>query len=81
MDGDKFYIKNLSLFDKYSNLTNIVLIDNFVLSFVYFLENVIPIVPYYDADEFDILAYYLLSIYEYNDLREANKNQIRIDFF
>ncbi len=45
MDGDKFYIKNLSLFDKYSNLTNIVLIDNFVLSFVYFLENVIPIVP------------------------------------
>ena len=84
MDGVKFYIKDLSIFDKYYDLKNIVLIDNSVLSFAYHLENGIPIVPYYDADEdgeLEILACYLLSIYEYNDLREANKNHIRIEFF
>ena len=84
IDGVKFYIKDLSIFDKYYNLKNIVLIDNSVLSFAYHLENGIPIVPYYDADEdgeLEILACYLLSIYEYNDLREANKNHIRIEFF
>ena len=84
LDGVKFYIKDLSIFDKYYNLKDIVLIDNSVLSFAYHLDNGIPIVPYYDADEdgeLEILAYYLLSISHYDDLRNANKKHIRIEFY
>ena len=84
MNGVKFYIKDLNIFDKYYDLKNIVLIDNSVLSFAYHLDNGIPIVPYYDADEdgeLEILACYLLSIYDHNDLRVANKKHIRIEFY
>ena len=84
LDGVKFYIKDLSIFDKYYNLKDIVLIDNSVLSFAYHLDNGIPIVPYYDADEdgeLEILGYYLLSIYEYDDLRKANQKHIRIEYY
>ena len=82
--GRKFYIKDLDIFDKYYDLKNIVIIDNSVLSFAYHLNNGIPIVPYYDLEEdqeLNILGYYLLSIYHYDDLREANKIHIRIDYY
>ncbi len=82
--GRKFYIKDLDIFDKYYDLKNIVIIDNSVLSFAYHLNNGIPIVPYYDLEEdkeLSILGYYLLSIYHYDDLREANKVHIRIDYY
>ena len=84
MNGVKFYIKDLNIFDKYYDLKDIVLIDNSVLSFAYHLDNGIPIVPYYDADEdgeLEILACYLLSIYDNDDLRVANKKHIRIEFY
>ncbi len=82
--GRKFYIKDLDIFDKYYDLKNIVIIDNSVLSFAYHLNNGIPIVPYYDSEEdgeLTILGYYLISICDYNDLREANKEHIRIEFY
>ena len=82
--GKKFYIKDLDIFDKYYDLKNIIIIDNSVLSFAYHLNNGIPIVPYYDSQqdsELLILGYYLLSIYHYDDLREANKIHIRIDLY
>ncbi len=84
VNGKKFYIKDLDIFDKYYNLKDIIIIDNSVLSFAYHLNNGIPIVPYYDSDEdteLSILGYYLLSIYDYDDLREANKIHIRIDYY
>ena len=84
VDGVKFYVKDLGIFDQYYNLKDIILIDNSVLSFAYHLDNGIPIVPYYDADEdgeLEILGYYLLSIYEYDDLRKANQKHIRIEYY
>ena len=84
VNGRKFYIKDLDIFDKYYNLKDIIIIDNSVLSFAYHLNNGIPIVPYYDSEEdneLSILGYYLLSIYNYDDLREANKIHIRIDYY
>ena len=84
VDGRKFYIKDLSIFDKYYDLKNIVIIDNSVLSFAYHLNNGIPIVPYYDSEEdseLTILGYYLITIYDYDDLREANKAHIRIGYY
>ena len=84
VDGIKFYVKDLGIFDKYYDLKDIILVDNSVLSFAYHLDNGIPIVPYYDADEdgeLEILGYYLLSIYEYDDLRKANQKHIRIEYY
>jgi hypothetical protein len=84
VDGRKFYIKDLSIFDKYYDLKNIVIIDNSVLSFAYHLNNGIPIVPYYDSEEdseLTILGFYLITIYDYDDLREANKAHIRIGYY
>ena len=84
VDGVKFYVKDLSTFDKNYNLKNIIIVDNSVLSFAYHLDNGIPIVPYYDSDEDGellILAYYLNNIYEYDDLRIANRKHIKIELF
>ena len=84
VDGVKFYVKDLSTFDKNYNLKNIIIVDNSVLSFAYHLDNGIPIVPYYDSDEDGellILAHYLNNIYEYDDLRIANRKHIKIEIF
>lgn len=83
IDGKDFFIKDLSIIDDYP-MENIVIVDNSVLSFAYHINNGIPIVPYYEGDEdseLPILACYLLSIRQYNDLREANKNYIKLDSF
>ena len=83
IDQKQFFIKDLSIIEDYS-LENIVIIDNSVLSFAYHINNGIPIVPYYEGNEdseLPILAYYLISIRNYKDLREANKLYIKLDDF
>ena len=58
--------------------------DNSVLSFIYHLENGIPIVPYYNEDKdgsLYIVGLYLMHIYKEDDLREANKKYINLDSF
>ena len=58
-----------SIFDKYYDLKDIVIVDNSVLSFAYHLNNGIPIVPYYDSkedSELIILSKYLLFIADSN---------------
>ena len=47
VNGRKFYIKDLSIFDKFYNLKDIVIFDNYVLNFAYHLNNVIFIFSYY----------------------------------
>ena len=84
IDGIKFYVKDLdTLTDKY-DLKDVVLIDNSVLSFAYHLNNGIPIVPYIEQKEDSqllMLAYYLVSIANYDDLTEENKKHINIEHF
>ena len=83
IDGKDFFIKDLTIINDYP-MENIVIVDNSVLSFAYHINNGIPIVPYYEGDEdseLPILACYLLAIRQYNDLREANKNYIKLDSF
>ena len=84
IDGIKFYVKDLdTLTDKY-NLKDVVLIDNSVLSFAYHLNNGIPIVPYIEQKEDSqllMLAYYLVSIANFDDLTEENKKHINIEHF
>ena len=83
IDDKQFYVKDLDLFMNY-NLKNVVIIDNSVLSFAYHFDNGIPIVPYYDSEEDSeliMLSYYLLSIYESDDLRDANIKHLKLNWF
>ena len=84
IDGSKFYVKDLDIFNEYYDLKDIVIIDNSVLSFAYHLYNGIPIVPYFDEDKdgsLYVVGLYLIHIFSENDLREANKKQINLDSF
>ena len=83
IDGKEIYIKDLSLFKNIS-LKNIIIIDNSVVSFTYNLNNGMPILPYYDSikdNELICLAYYLNGIFEYEDLREANKKFVKLEYY
>ena len=80
----KFYVKDLDTLSEKYNLKDIVLIDNSVLSFAYHLNNGIPIVPYIEQKEDSqliMLAYYLLSIANFDNLPEENKKHINIEHF
>ena len=84
IDEVKFYVKDLDIFNEYYDLKDIVIIDNSVLSFAYHLYNGIPIVPYYEGEDDNFLyvvGLYLDHIYKANDLREANKKLINLDYF
>ena len=84
IEGAKFYVKDLDIFDEYYDLKDIVIIDNSILSFAYHLYNGIPIVPYYEGDKDSflyIVGLYLDHIYKAKDLREANKKLINLDYF
>ena len=84
VDGIKFYVKDLDTLNEKYNLKDVVLIDNSVLSFAYHLNNGIPIVPYIEQKEDSqllMLAYYLVSIANYDDLTEENKKHINIEHF
>ena len=84
VDGAQFYVKDLDIFDENYDLKDIVIIDNSVLSFIYHLENGIPIVPYYNEDKdgsLYVVGLYLMHIYKENDLREANKKYINLESF
>ena len=82
-EGKEIYIKDLSVF-KNIDLKNIIIVDNSVVSFAYQLNNGMPILPYYDYNkdnELVCLAYYLIAIFDYNDLREANKLHVKLDYY
>ena len=82
VDGIKFYVKDLDTLNKFYNLKDVVLIDNSVLSFAYHLNNGIPIVPFIeqkDDTQLLMLAYYLVSIANYDDLRQENKKHVNIE--
>ncbi len=83
IENKEIYIKDLSLF-KNIDLKNIIIIDNSVVSFTYNLNNGIPILPYYDSiqdNELLALAYYLNGIFKYDDLKEANKKFVKLEYY
>ena len=84
IDDNKFYVKDLDIFDEAYDLKDIIIVDNSVLSFIYHLENGIPIVPYYNEDKdgsLYVVGLYLMHIYKEDDLREANKKYINLQSF
>ena len=79
-----FYVKDLDIFKDNYNLKDIIIIDNSILSFAYHINNGIPVVPFYDSkqdSELPLLCFYLLLISSYKDLRDANKEHIKLEYF
>ena len=79
-----YFTKNLNIFKNICQLKDIVMVDCSVIGFGFFLENGIPIIPYYDSKEdaeLMLLSYYLLSISSNNDLRIALKRDMELDYY
>ena len=83
--NDKIYFtKNLNIFKNIANLKDIIIVDCSVLGFGFFLENGIPIIPFYDYKEdveLTILSYYLVNISSNYDLRQALKRDMKLDVY
>ena len=80
INGSYTYIKDLSVF-KDIDLKDMIIIDNSVVSFTFNLDNGLPILPYYNSNKDNELlccAYYLISIFDYDDLRDANKKFVKL---
>lgn len=83
VEGDTVYIKDLRVIKNVA-MSDMIIIDNSVMSFAYQLENGIPILPYYDNPndlELKYLANYLNRIAKHADLRTENKKIIKMDYF
>lgn len=79
IEDEDIYVKDLRIF-KNVPLTDVVIIDNSLLSFGFHLKNGIPIVPYYNGindSELDFLTSFLLTIAEEKDLREKIESHIK----
>jgi Dullard-like phosphatase family protein len=77
LENEGFFVKDLRVF-KGIDLKDVLIIDNYVYSFAFHLENGIPIVPFYgekDDTEMIKVIKYIASIHDKEDLRVPN-NQI-----
>ena len=80
INGKIYFTKNLNIFKNICSLKDIIIVDCSVLGFGFFLENGIPIIPFYDSKEdveLKILSYYLVSVSSNSDLRQALKRDIK----
>lgn len=78
MTKNGFFIKDLRMIEN-RNLKDVVLVDNYVHSFAFNLENGIPILEWRgekDDDELIHMARYLKDICREADLRDANRNRL-----
>lgn len=74
------YVKDLRVIRNVP-LSNMVLIDNSVLSFAFHLENGIPILPFYsnkDDNEMESLKNYLTKLSKYDNIVEYNSNMFNL---
>lgn len=80
MTKNGFFIKDLRMVEN-RDLKNVVLLDNYVHSFAFNLDNGIPILEWRgesDDDELLCMLQYLKEIAQEPDLREANKRRLNL---
>jgi len=78
-----FFIKDLRIL-KDRNLKDMIIVDNLAHSFGFQLENGVPILEFINDkkdEELKHLTEYLLEAYKYDDLREFNKERLRLHEF
>lgn len=81
MTKNGFFIKDLRMVDN-RDLRNVVLLDNYVHSFAFNLDNGVPILEWrgeQDDDELVHMATYLKDLSKAPDLREANRSRLCLD--
>lgn len=74
-DGEKFYIKDLRIFDTIPT-SRIIIIDKSVISFAFQIDNGIPILPFTESrtdNELKILVSYLNHLALFDDMKEENR--------
>lgn len=79
-----YFTKDLNIFKGICDLKDIVVVDCSVLGFGFFLDNGIPIIPFYDSKEdveLKLLSYYLVCISSNSDLRLALKRDMKLDSY
>ena len=79
-----YFTKDLNIFKGVCDLKDIVVVDCSVLGFGFFLDNGIPIIPFYDSKEdveLKLLSYYLVCISSNYDLRQALKRDMKLDSY
>lgn len=75
-----FYIKDLRII-KNRELKNMIIVDNLVHSFGFQIDNGVPIIEWTgdrQDQELKHLADYLIEAKKYNDVREYNKEKLRL---
>ena len=78
-----FYIKDLRIL-KDRSLKDMIIVDNLAHSFGFQLENGVPILEFINDkkdEELKHLMEYLLEAHKYDDLREFNKERLKLHEF
>ena len=84
INNKTYFTKDLNIFKGVCDLKDIVVVDCSVLGFGFFLDNGIPIIPFYDSKEdveLKLLSYYLVCISSNYDLRQALKRDMKLDSY
>lgn len=74
-----FFIKDLKILNR--PLSRVVLVDNASYSFVWQLDNGIPILPFYANQqdrELDSLKAYLMGLIDAKDVRQYNREHLKM---
>jgi len=75
-----FFIKDLRII-KNRDLKDMIIVDNLVHSFGFQIDNGVPILEYFDDKhdcELKYLIDYLIAAYQYDDIREFNKENLKL---
>jgi CTD small phosphatase-like protein 2 len=74
LEDEQIYVKDLRIFQGI-DLKDVLIVDNYVYSFAFHLENGIPIVPFFgdkqDSEMAKVIRY-IRSIHDKEDVRVAN---------
>jgi len=82
MLDELIYVKDLRILNV--DLKDIIIIDNSVLSFVFHMDNGIPILPFYDNvhdNELKVLVNYLEHLSKMPDIGAENKKNLPLEIF
>lgn len=78
-----FFIKDLRVINN-RDLKNMIIVDNLSHSFGFQIDNGIPILEFHNDrkdKELKYLMNYLLEAFNYDDVREFNKKQLKLQEF
>lgn len=71
--NNKVYAKDLSILGR--DMSKVILVDNSPFSYLYQIANGVPILPYYNGQDQELLALekYLMNLVKVEDVRKVNR--------